>query len=58
MPSNGRTRYYDFTVRREVTATDGYSKNGLLINGQFPAPLIEANWGDWIEGRFIGASQV
>jgi FtsP/CotA-like multicopper oxidase with cupredoxin domain len=24
-------------------------KNGITINGQFPGPLIEANWGDWIE---------
>lgn len=21
----------------------------IVINGQFPAPLIEANWGDWVE---------
>lgn len=21
----------------------------LVANGQFPGPLIEANWGDWIE---------
>ncbi|KAF3916539.1 Laccase-2 [Dactylellina cionopaga] len=21
----------------------------LLINGQYPGPLIEANWGDWVE---------
>lgn len=20
-----------------------------MVNGQFPGPLIEANWGDWIE---------
>ena len=22
---------------------------GIFVNGQFPGPLIEANWGDWIE---------
>lgn len=21
----------------------------IVVNGQFPAPLIEANWGDWVE---------
>ncbi|KAE8381899.1 multicopper oxidase-domain-containing protein [Aspergillus bertholletiae] len=48
-PDTGVTRYYDFTISREVLAPDGYPKNGLLINGQFPGPMIEANWGDMIE---------
>lgn len=25
----------------------------LVANGQFPGPLIEANWGDWIEVEII-----
>jgi FtsP/CotA-like multicopper oxidase with cupredoxin domain len=25
------------------------TKNGLVVNGGFPGPLIEANWGDWIK---------
>lgn len=45
------TRYYDFTIRRETIAPDGFSKPSILINGQFPGPLIEANWGDEIQGR-------
>lgn len=24
----------------------------ILVNGGFPGPLIEANWGDWISGQF------
>lgn len=32
-------------------APDGYKKDVLLVNGQFPGPLIEANWGDNIEGK-------
>ncbi|RYP40577.1 hypothetical protein DL767_001577 [Monosporascus sp. MG133] len=36
---------------RSVTPPDGFRKSVLLVNKQFPAPLIEANWGDWIEGR-------
>ena len=26
-------------------------KSGIYVNGQFPGPAIEANWGDWIEVR-------
>ena len=28
---------------------DGYNNTCVLINEQFPGPLLEANWGDWIE---------
>jgi len=37
-------RPYTFTVSRGKAAPDGYLKNVLLINGQFPGPMIEANW--------------
>ena len=50
-PVTGTTRYYDFTVRRGTAAPDGFQKNVLLINDQFPGPTIEANWGDWIQGK-------
>ncbi|RAL14121.1 uncharacterized protein BO97DRAFT_448692 [Aspergillus homomorphus CBS 101889] len=46
--STGVTRHYNFTVSRDVTAPDGYKKSAMLINGQFPGPMIEANWGDII----------
>ena len=45
----GITRYYDFTVSRSLASPDGYLSNVTLINDQFPGPLIEANWGDWIQ---------
>ena len=48
-PDTGVTRYYNFTITRGITAPDGYPKSGLLINDQFPGPMIEANWGDMIE---------
>jgi hypothetical protein len=44
---DGVTRYYDLTVSYQKIAPDGVVRNGLLINGAFPGPLIEANWGDW-----------
>jgi FtsP/CotA-like multicopper oxidase with cupredoxin domain len=48
-PNTGVIRYYDFTLSRSTLAPDGYQKNVMLINGAFPGPLIEANWGDTIQ---------
>lgn len=42
-------RHYDFTIARGKLAPDGFEKEMLLINGAFPGPTIEANWGDTIE---------
>ena len=44
MPDTGRTRTYDFSVAYATIAPDGVKKNALIINNQFPGPLIEANW--------------
>ncbi|KAI1747442.1 multicopper oxidase-domain-containing protein [Xylaria castorea] len=48
-PQTQYTRRYDFNISRGVIAPDGYEKRVILVNGQFPGPLIEANWGDSIE---------
>lgn len=48
-PDTGATRKYHFDVARAQLAPDGYQKDMIVINGQFPGPLIEANWGDWVE---------
>ncbi|WYZ39515.1 hypothetical protein EsH8_III_001429 [Colletotrichum jinshuiense] len=48
-PNTGVVRKYDFTVSRGTIAPDGYERKVLLVNGAFPGPTIEANWGDWIE---------
>jgi FtsP/CotA-like multicopper oxidase with cupredoxin domain len=29
-------------------APDGVERQMLVFNNQFPGPVIEANWGDWI----------
>ncbi|KAK1758686.1 multicopper like protein [Echria macrotheca] len=47
-PNTGVIREYDFTISRSVIAPDGYERPVLLVNGAFPGPLIEANWGDKI----------
>lgn len=49
MPDTGVIRSYDFTISRGVIAPDGYQKQVMLVNGAFPGPAIEANWGDTIQ---------
>lgn len=49
VPYTGVTRPYSFTVSQGKIAPDGVETEVILVNGQFPGPLIEANWGDWIE---------
>ncbi|KAL9098110.1 MAG: hypothetical protein Q9163_006167, partial [Psora crenata] len=45
-PTTGVIRSYDFTISRGFLAPDGVNKSVLLINGAFPGPTLEANWGD------------
>lgn len=49
IPNTGVTRRYDFTISQQDVAPDGVTRSGMVVNGQFPGPTIEANWGDWIE---------
>ena len=48
-PNTGVIRPYHFTISRGHLAPDGYEREVLLVNGGFPGPLIEANWGDIIQ---------
>ncbi|KIW19302.1 hypothetical protein PV08_03596 [Exophiala spinifera] len=48
-PKTGVVRSYNFVLERGVLAPDGVERDVILINGQFPGPTIEANWGDTIE---------
>lgn len=54
LPDTKRTVSYVFNVTRGLLSPDGYQKSMILVNGAFPGPLIEANWGDWISGE-LGA---
>jgi hypothetical protein len=45
----GVTRYYDFTVARATHSPDGVTVPVIVVNGEYPGPLIEANWGDWYD---------
>lgn len=49
IPNTGMTRQYNWVVSEALLAPDGVQKNMIVVNGQYPGPLIEANWGDWIE---------
>jgi FtsP/CotA-like multicopper oxidase with cupredoxin domain len=49
MPDTGVTRQYDFTLSYRDIRPDGVLRSGLVVNGGFPGPTIEANWGDWIQ---------
>lgn len=44
IPDTGVTRTYDLHVAYQTIAPDGVTRNGLTVNGQFPGPLVEANW--------------
>jgi FtsP/CotA-like multicopper oxidase with cupredoxin domain len=48
LPQTCQTREYNFEITNTTASPDGIPVNALLINGQMPGPLIEANWGDWI----------
>jgi len=39
-------RSHGFVIARGNIAPDGVNKSVLLINGQFPGPIVETNWGD------------
>ena len=48
-PGGGLVRNYKFNIARGNIAPDGVNRSALLINGAFPAPTIEVNWGDTIQ---------
>ncbi|KAK6343679.1 hypothetical protein TWF730_011268 [Orbilia blumenaviensis] len=44
--STPQVREYTLNVTQALTSPDGYQKPMILLNGQMPGPLIEANSGD------------
>lgn len=48
-PNTGVVRSYTFDIARGTLAPDGVERDMLLVNGEFPGPTIEANWGDTIQ---------
>ncbi|KAK5135794.1 hypothetical protein LTR08_004620 [Meristemomyces frigidus] len=46
MPITCVTREYSFDITNTTLSPDGIERPVLVVNGQMPGPLIEANWGD------------
>jgi len=44
-----KTCSYDLTITNGTWNQDGTSVQTFLINGQFPGPAIECNWGDLVQ---------
>lgn len=57
VPNTGVTRHYDFTVSVQDIAPDGVTRSGMVVNGQFPAPIIEANWVSNLREKTLPGSQ-
>lgn len=49
IPNTGVVREFWFDIVNTTAAPDGIEREVLLVNGQFPGPTIEANWGDTIK---------
>lgn len=48
-PDTGVTRTYTFNISLGNCDPDGVPMKCVLVNNEFPGPMIEANWGDMIE---------
>ncbi|CAO3681991.1 unnamed protein product [Umbelopsis ramanniana] len=46
---NAATKVYNFTISSKTISPDGFPRNGLVINGQYPGPTITVNTGDTIQ---------
>lgn len=49
VPVTNQTRSYYLIAERGIKSPDGVQRNVMLLNGSYPGPTIEANWGDIIE---------
>lgn len=44
-----KPRQFDLTLTWQKHAPDGFEREVILVNGQFPGPALEMNQGDNIE---------
>jgi FtsP/CotA-like multicopper oxidase with cupredoxin domain len=57
-PTTGRTVRAAWTVTNTTFAPDGGDPQiMMLVNGQYPGPLLEGNWGDYFEVTVINKLQ-
>lgn len=55
VPDTGVIVEYWFELQNVTAAPDGVSRNTLLVNGTFPGPTIEANWGDTVKVHLVNS---
>jgi FtsP/CotA-like multicopper oxidase with cupredoxin domain len=49
-PDTGKTVPYTLTITNTTLDPDGTGERMvMLINDQYPGPVIRASWGDWLE---------
>lgn len=46
---DGKPRLFELTLTWEKGAPDGFERDMVFINGQFPGPTLEMNQGDDVE---------
>ena len=54
---SGNTCKYTLEITNGSLAYDGAPVLSFLVNGQSPGPVIECNWGDWVEIDVINKLQ-
>jgi FtsP/CotA-like multicopper oxidase with cupredoxin domain len=47
-PDTGAIRTYNLELTQQTFAPDGTPRMMQLVNGQYPGPTLEANWGDTV----------
>lgn len=55
VPDTGVTVEYWFELQNVTVSPDGVSRNALTVNGSFPGPTIEANWGDTVKVHLVNS---
>ena len=55
VPDTGVVVEYWFELQNVTVAPDGISRNALTVNGSFPGPTIEANWGDTVKIHLVNS---
>ncbi|KAH7348341.1 multicopper oxidase [Rhexocercosporidium sp. MPI-PUGE-AT-0058] len=48
-PHTGKTVHYDLDISNMTLSLDGTPRSMLVINKQYPGPVITADWGDMLE---------
>lgn len=56
-PNTGNVVKYTLTITNGTIAPQGDNKIGFLVNGQYPGPKLEANWGDIFEVTVVNNLQ-